>query len=65
MKLSKAHLAIYIWLGTIAMLLGFIINQYQSCEAKLAQWKLVVNKCTYIVDKQEKIIEDAMSVFKR
>jgi len=53
MHLTKSHMTICILLGIIAMLLGFIIAQYNA----LYEWKLAGSQCAFNSDDQTEMIK--------
>jgi len=56
LNLSKSHMIIYTLLAIICMLIGALIKQWQSCDAKLAWWKLGSHKCLAVAESQNDLI---------
>ena len=56
MNLSRSHLIIYSLLGTIAFLIGVIINLWQKHDNETS-WLIYANrKCMNVADRQDKVI---------
>lgn len=49
----------------ICFLTGGIIRLHLSHMSEISHLRMAENKCGFVIEKQEKIIEDLMSAFKR
>jgi len=56
MNLSRSHLIIYSLLAIICMLVGILIRQWQSYDAKLAWWRHGSQKCLNVAEKQNELL---------
>jgi hypothetical protein len=56
MNLSKSHLIIYTLLAIICILVGVLIRQWQSYDAKLAWWRYGSQKCLSVAERQNDLI---------
>jgi len=60
MNLTKSTLIAYILLAVIVGMLGFIINQYQTYQSKLAWWKQTSRSCVAVSQKQDRLIKSML-----
>jgi len=58
MNLTKSTLIAYILLAIMAGMLGFIINQYQTYQSKLAWWKQASRSCSAVAERQDRVIRN-------
>jgi len=57
LNLTKQHLIIYTLLAIICMLIGALLRQWQSYDAKLAWWKHGSQKCLSVAERQNDLIK--------
>ena len=60
MNLTKSHIICYILLAIMAGMIGFIINQYQTYQSKLAWWKQTSRSCVAVSQKQDRLIKSML-----